>query len=694
MIRTSGNIPAGVLAEELAEAIDGRRVVAAVFTTFCFDPAFFELHILPLLFDRSFHQVDKVKLLQLDDALRDLEDLAVYYDRSALSQDALPARLDVRRIDVARPGKGVFHPKVVLVLVENPADDDHDPDGAGSTESLIVGLLSANLTRAGWWENVECGHFEEIADRSVDPKRCSFRKDLLSLLRAIKSEGRPGDDHRALDRIHRFARDRLAKKTMQKAKAQGTYYTRIFCGQGSTDVASWLAELRLHRHELNLEVISPYFDAHGLGVLERLIDAVGPRETRVYLPRDPAGGEAGAAEVTEATYRAMDDIDGARWATLEGPIAGRSRGSEARRLPRRVHAKVYRLWKKSGPDLWLLGSVNLTGAGHSHLGAGNLEAAYFFDASAAGGPRRWWLQPDDEEVAAFQDTSPGENEGLDEVPIHISVRYDWATGALSVRAETAVAAGVELCDPTGGHLATVDRLEADRWVSLPSAVAERVRAALASTSFLELRRGDDRWRVLVREENMGHRPSLLRHLSPEEILEYWALLSAEQRAAFIELHLGRDTDLEGIPVVRRDARRTHDSMFDRFAGIFHAFGCLRRHAVEALDEGRLRDAESRILGARYDSLPALLEKTVDTDGGDPVARYVTVLCARELRARLGRDHPELFELHPERAAALDELLARAASLREALAVDGDAAAFFEWYESAFLDVRARGAGPR
>ncbi len=47
-----GEVPQAVLAEQLGEAIAGRKVRAAVFTTFCFDPGFFELHVLPTLFAR------------------------------------------------------------------------------------------------------------------------------------------------------------------------------------------------------------------------------------------------------------------------------------------------------------------------------------------------------------------------------------------------------------------------------------------------------------------------------------------------------------------------------------------------------------------------------------------------------------------------------------------------------------------
>ena len=65
----SASPPAAVLSDALVEAIAGRTVRAAVFATFSFDPGFFEEHVLPLLFDRTFSQVRKVRLLQLEEAL-------------------------------------------------------------------------------------------------------------------------------------------------------------------------------------------------------------------------------------------------------------------------------------------------------------------------------------------------------------------------------------------------------------------------------------------------------------------------------------------------------------------------------------------------------------------------------------------------------------------------------------------------
>lgn len=202
-IKDKGNVPTAVLSQQLSEAIGDRRVRAGVFTTFTFDPGFFELHVLPILFTQPFSQVDEVRRIQLEDAMRTIEHLAVYYDRGALAQDAEAAQLDYRRIDVRR-ATGCFHPKVILLLVDKhaeDADEETEADTQETYQSLIIGVLSANLTRAGWWENVEAAHFENIDDEQLQDDRSSFRHDLISLIRRILDSAGHGEDQTALEQI-------------------------------------------------------------------------------------------------------------------------------------------------------------------------------------------------------------------------------------------------------------------------------------------------------------------------------------------------------------------------------------------------------------------------------------------------------------------------------------------------------------
>src|SRR3990172_3968734 len=183
-------LPQFVLSETLEKAIDGRTVKSAVFFTFEFDPGFFEQEVVPLLFSQSFSHAAKIKTVQLEEKLRELEHLAVYYDRRALVPGAQPARLAYKRIDLTRTG--YFHPKNIFLLLENISDPDND--------SLLFGTLSANLTRSGWWENVEVAHIEEINTR----RPCRIRNDLLALINQVRSFDKTGEDHSALEVIRKF----------------------------------------------------------------------------------------------------------------------------------------------------------------------------------------------------------------------------------------------------------------------------------------------------------------------------------------------------------------------------------------------------------------------------------------------------------------------------------------------------------
>ena len=415
--------PQAVLSQQLGEALGGRRVRTAVFTTFNFDPGFFELQVLPLLFSQSFSQVDKVRLLQLEDALRNVDHLAVYYDRRALSQDAEPARLDYRRIDVRR-ATGVFHPKLAFLLVDEPKEPGDDADEP--YQSLVVACLSANLSRAGWWENVECAHIEEVRDRDRAPNRVPYRRDLLAVLRRIRACATEADDHRALDAVHAFLRHRAPAGKYKNASSGGRWYTRLFGGAGQLNLADWLAELRLGHRDWNLEVISPYFDAHAAAPLEQLTEAIKPRKTRVYLPRDADG----SALVTADAYEAVSALDGVGWAELPHETTQRSGGASGERLaPRRVHAKVYRLWHREGGDVVLVGSVNCTSSAHQHGGAGNLEAAFLVDISDQDLPRRWWLKSLEHDAERFAEAAPDESDGLDNPPFGVSICYHWGKGS-------------------------------------------------------------------------------------------------------------------------------------------------------------------------------------------------------------------------------------------------------------------------
>lgn len=121
------DIPRQVLSEHFQERMQGRRLRSAVFLSFQFDAGFFEQEVLPVLLDIPVSHATAIRLVQLEDALRDLPgQIAVYYDSNGLMVgDAGSARLDYRRVPVQHR-TGIFHPKNVFLLVgRHPRDRQH-----------------------------------------------------------------------------------------------------------------------------------------------------------------------------------------------------------------------------------------------------------------------------------------------------------------------------------------------------------------------------------------------------------------------------------------------------------------------------------------------------------------------------------------------------------------------------------------
>nr|MBA2359442.1 hypothetical protein [Actinomycetota bacterium] len=127
-------------------------------------------------------------------------------------------------------------------------------------------------------------------------------------------------------------------------------------------------------------------------------------------------------------------------------------------------------------------------------------------------------------------------------------------------------------------------------------------------------------------------------------------------------------------------------LFDRFAGIFHAFGCLERTVKEALDSKNERDAAYRLFGKKYDSLGTLLDKVPSDGDRDDVDRYVILLCAQQLCSELDRAYPDYWRAHRSDVGQLEERLRSASGIRERLVAKdpNDMPGFLEWFDRWFL----------
>jgi len=647
----------------------GRRLRAAVFLTFKFDPGFFEHQVLPVFVDVPLSNVSVLRLPQLEDAIqRQGCRIAVYYDRNGLEAGAESAKLDLRRIPVAW-ATGFFHPKNVLLLVE---DAEPLEDGSRSAH-LIVAAMSANLTRAGWWQNVEVCHIEEVAEGHT----CGFRDDLLSLMAQIKRASRADQDHGALDLIRDFVRH-LTSNTVHPSDPT---FRRLYAGGMS--VSDFLSDaMEDELTGLNLEVISPYFDEKDAGPLSALIARFKPKEVRVFLPRTSDG----VALCTTEYHNAVKQLPKTGWGHLPQTMLRMGKAEQA--AERFVHAKVYRFFSGSRrKEVFFVGSVNLTSAAHSR--GGNLETGFLVQAAPERAPE-WWLALERNPPREFYDPGVDDDRIVTSPLSALEIRYWWDEERLEAFWTGSSISPTLSLEAQGAPLFIIGPLPPGRWVRLSASQAEAIAAVLPSTSFVTARcEAMEPAVLLVQEEGMSHKPSLLLTLSATDILRYWALLTPEQKAAFLEQHaaeipaaaleLGVDVDLK--------IRPEPASMFASFASIYHAFGCLKREVTQALETQRDSVPVYRLFGHKYDSLGRLLLRVTNEErDSDPVVGYLITLCAKQLVTDLEQSYPAFRAAHGKDFAALRRQIEGGQQVRERLSFEApaDGPAFLEWFEGRFL----------
>lgn len=686
------DIPQFVLSERLQEVMQGWRLHSAVFTTFRFEPDFFETEILPVLLDVSLSHVHDVKLALLDDALRQIPGhIAVYYDQTGLDTSKTGARLDIARIPVRLKNGACFHPKNIFMLAERASDG-----GAAPQRALFCICLSANLTMAGWWRNVEVAHVEILTEGA----RTRLHTPLLECLGELLRHSTPSTN-RATETIAAFLRDHTSQS--RQRSRDGRFLTHLH--HGTTSVPTFVSGIAgKELNKWNIEIISPYFDGEAKSLpLEALIRRFSPHEVRVFLPR----GDAEEGLCRDTFYDAVAALPGVTWARLPVALERKTVGATRRRF---VHAKVYRFFehKRGGRQILYVGSANLTQAGcgvDTSTGKGrhvsNWESGFLVELEPRGKPD-WWLQPDTAgRPMAFQEML--ETDGTrtaDESRLQIAHSWSTHTSRVCWNGDSA-SPPLVLRNPRGARdslLASIPTVAGDEWVVLDADAGLAIERSLATSSLIEVSAGAELGAlVLVQEEDLAQRPSMLYQMSPAEILRYWALLTPAQRAAETE---ARALAVAGIddpeaPVV--NVPIGIGTLFDRHAGIFHAFHCLERSVRRSLEAGLTRDVDYRLFGRKYDSLGSLVEKVCaafDRREGDSIEHYLTLLCARQLldqvstlqAARAPMYWNDCVEAMTDLRAQIGRLREVRAAIEQAAVACGDVAMadFLDWFEPLFV----------
>lgn len=623
----------GMLKDALREAIDGLpgfRVSHALFTTYAFEPEFFETAVLPLLLPDGGEGLSLhagLRRLQMEALLRDAPiDCDVYFDTRVVvpGNPLLPfAMLPVRLGDE-------FHAKIILLRLQ---------DAAGRVRCLL-GAGSANLTQAGWWENIEAWYFAPPFDPARPPAGLlPGLQRLFAFLAGRSRQGPATAELRALFEAADAADPQVGEAAFGVFTPDEPHFFDWLAGQRA--LRGWGGD-----GEARLEVVSPYFAERGHAELVReLLAAAGAAGVDLWLPEDPwqAGGTAALIEAER--YAALAEVAGLRWCSFADSGLAASRKKEG--VPRFLHAKLIRQ-----PGRYcFMGSVNFS----NKACKSNFEAGFLFaDGGAA------WLQPATLPPTRF--LLPAQqacHAGIDEGAPELGALFDWRTRQLAIKLlrdadrQAWSDCRVSLVDLPGTGFVLPARLSLS--------ADEPLYRLLQTCPWLRLRfeHGAETL-AWVQQDGLEYRPPPA-DLRPDawRILEMWRALGDGARGS-------RPGDFEPLEVMLRGHADDGEAMpyaepeQDLFAAMAAVHGCfylLRRRLKVERERGSTARCDYYLAAPRPDSLLNLLERIEAPPEGrsiDAVAAWVMLLWVEQICT----DHSDLATAQALRARTRAQLDAR------------------------------------
>lgn len=599
---------------DVIEAQQGFRVTHALFTTYAFEPAFFESLILPLLLpegERNLSLHSAVRRLQVEAMLRASPiSVDVYFDaRVAMPGCALlPYRMHPMHIAPAE-----FHGKVVLLRME---------DERGSVR-FVLGAGSANLTKAGWWENIEAWYFAS----AFDPRRtpAGIRPALNSLFRFLRANSQADQPTAAAT-----MRSELEQSSNVRMKSGepvfGVFLPAELRNENTKSFPGWLERLvPAAPNKAPIEVISPYFcDAPPAALIKTLYAATHGTAAHVWLPEDPWHAGGTAALIEAARYNALAEVDTLRWCRMAEANLAAQRNRE--KPPRFLHAKVIR----QPGNFCFMGSVNFSYKAFHH----NFEAGFLFPDN--GQP---WLTPQPGRPARFlKPAEPDRLEGSDAGIPNIVATFDWQLERLHLSLMHG-SRDKNVLEDADFQIVDAKGKASGKWLALPVDIKadSSLCSDLKTNPWIRLRFRDGRKALVwVQQTALEYRPPP-ENLNPNvwRILEMWRGLAegrmGSQPGDFEPLEIvlrARDPDDEALP-----AAAPVEDVFQAMSAVHGSFHLLRQRLKQ--DAGR---REYYFSAPRPDTLITLIDRFEQPAPEDtpvePVAKWVIL----QWVGQICRDH--------------------------------------------------------
>lgn len=609
-----------VISDNLGELLDNREVKAAVFTTYTFEPEFFELEVIPLLLPGStpFSSDSRVKEFQVREALRDTRlSLDVFYDMQIFRREGQRSPSMEYMCYGIHGGNSAFHAKLTLILAY---------DRNYETECLLVGAGSNNLTRAGWWDNIECQHWEVIWPGETQRAFLNrLRDDIFFLRNEQRIETKRNSS--ALATIEEFLKNCPGSN---QAPPVGYYGISHLKNVGSfKKFLRQQAKSQWSFRNWTLEIISPFFAEDPKNKEHEFFFDLGIEKIHMFLPMD----QDGKALCHPDYYRHVDKLEGVDWAEWSG--SANKKLNQSKQNYRRLHAKVYHFYNQR--QSWVfVGSVNFSYKAMME----NNEAGFFVKLPSSSPMLQRLRSPKDIDFPSDLPELPPEltpqtePEGMPQ----IYLAYDWMEKSLSGATIQGQNYSIDILTPEGGVAISAWAISDTECVY--EGPLERLESLLKNGSLVRIDGFDIQTSiafpthtVMLQQTGWSHKPLDTYDLAPEQILAIYADMTPERRQLLLMHAQIKKLVLDGIAGEMTSLAEDLevDQFFSEYAEIFHAFRRLKQRLSEALDVNNHPLVDYYLTGKGMDSLPTLIECATETENTvKPVTAYLLLLCAREI----------------------------------------------------------------
>lgn len=578
------------ISEGFKQAIGERTVTQAFFSTYCFEPDFFELDVLPLLLgEQTFSTDENIRYHQLQASMNVCNSrFAVAYDVDVFDPQFAP-RLEVDYIPV-RVGGACQHAKIAVLEVV---------DDAGKV-AIILAAGSFNLTKAGWWTNIEVGHWFELNQESAPS---NIVKPLAKALAFFQRDS-------SVPTLIAL------QATLNKWKITTPDDTCTFYFSGAGENRQSFPSLLKDVNSDFIDIVSPFFSEQGdnEGVARFLRRF---KKVSLLLPTD----EDLTATMTQAVYENLSKL--VTWCQWHENIRSSFALSADKSSFRKLHAKIY-----SG-DSWLfVGSVNLSfKALHQ-----NVEAGFLLKQS----PRLKLLSTFNE-TPNFSPTDPIEATTSHDIVAMppIQLFYDWLSGKLDVISPDS--GNLTLYDAEGvsiGNFPLMSNMKSE--LIIEGLFSLMKHSALIAASWTDPNGNQSEKRnLLVSQRKIYCRPSSLPNFDLQDLLRIFQNMSPIARMTVItdlaakqaRLNISTQSSNEFLPALSATDQRKN--FFSEFSEINGAFWNLK----EKLRVGGPDERAYYLDGQQPDSLSGLTRalNTVDQlEHISVVVRYLTLLSMNEI----------------------------------------------------------------